>query len=151
MTKYTKKIGWQKYEDMIEQQLSSPLFETIMQNMAMQSLESYPEDEDDEEEDYEATQDKKGDGKFAHDPMMIPMTSKLIEDITLLANFDCWMAHTNFDITHKIKDKLNKIPGIEVLRVCSRYRFFVGIGQMFEFKDVRNHIDKEIIKGDIDE
>jgi hypothetical protein len=35
--------------------------------------------------------------------------------------------------------------------VCSRYRFFVGIGQMFEFKDVRNHIDKEIIKGDIDE
>jgi hypothetical protein len=151
MTKYTQKIGWQKYEDMIEQQLSSPLFETIMQNMAMQSMENYPVDEDDDEEDYEPTQDRKKDDKFTHDPMMIPITSKLIEDITLLANFDCWMAHTNFDITHKIKDKLNKIPGIEVLRVCSRYRFFVGIGQMFDFKDVRHSIDKEIIKGDIDE
>lgn len=152
MSKHTKKIGWQKYEDMIEQQLSSPLFETIIQNIAMQNIEEYPiGDEDDDNEDYESTHNKKQDEKFTYDPMMIPITSKLIEDITLLANFDCWMAHTNFDITNKIKDKLNKIPGIEVLKICSRYRFFVGIGQMFDFKDVRYCIDKEIVKGETDE
>jgi hypothetical protein len=150
MSKHTKKIGWQKYEDMIEQQLSSPLLETIIQNIAMQNIGEYAINEEDDDEDYESTQDKKQDEKISYDPM-IPITSKLIEDITLLANFDCWMAHTNFDITNKIKDKLNKIPGVEVLKICSRYRFFIGIGQMFDFKDVRHCIDKEIVKGELNE
>jgi hypothetical protein len=59
--------------------------------------------------------------------------------------FDCWMGHTNFDITPKIKEQLNKIQGVEVLKICSRYRFFIGVGKMFSFTDVRKNIEKDIL------
>jgi hypothetical protein len=138
-----KKIGWQKYEDVIENQMSSPMFIKIIKNLSMQNIDDEDKVED-EDEDEEST------GQMHESSMMLPITSQLVEDITMLANFDCWMGHTNFDITHKFKAKLDKIPGIEVLKVCSRYRFFIGVGNMFEFKNVRSDIDLAI-KGDFDE
>jgi hypothetical protein len=142
MQKFTKKIGWQKYEDFIEKQLSSPLLNTIFQNLAMQSMQSYTEDEE---------LDDDADEELASSPSlnpMVPLTSQLIDDIAMLSSFDCWIGHTNFDITPKIKDKLNQIPGVELLKICSRYRFFIGVGQMFDFTEVRNTIEEQIIKGD---
>ena len=59
----------------------------------------------------------------------------------MLNNFECWMGHTNFDITPEIKNKLDTIKGVELLKICSRYRFFIGIGKMFEFSDVRKEIE----------
>ena len=47
------------------------------------------------------------------------------------------LAHANFDITKEIKSRLNKTEGVELLKVLSRYRFFVGVGKMFDFKQVR--------------
>jgi hypothetical protein len=144
MQKYTKKIGWQKYEDFLEKQFSSPLLNTIMQNIAMQNLIL-------EDDDQDGDMDDEGDAEIkdtSHLNMMLPVTRQLIEDVTMLSNFDCWIAHTNFDITPKIKDRLNSIPGIELLKICSRYRFFIGIGQMFDFKEVRNKIEESLIKGD---
>ena len=58
----------------------------------------------------------------------------MLNENTLHDNIDEW-----------IKDVLNKVPGIEVLKICSRYRFFVGIGQMFDFTEVRNDIEKAIL------
>ena len=143
MQKYTKKIGWQKYEDFIEKQFSSPLLNTVIQNFAMQNLTL--EDDEESEEEYLAEEEEKD---TSHLNMMLPITRQLIEDITMLSNFDCWIAHTNFDITQKIKDRLNSTPGIELLKICSRYRFFIGIGQMFDFKEVRSKIEESLIKGD---
>jgi len=141
MQKFTKKIGWQKYEDFIEKQLSSPLLNTIFQNLAMQTMQSYAEDEElDDEEDDETTSPSIN--------PLVPLTSQLIDDVAMLSSFDCWIGHTNFDITPKIKDKLNQIPGVELLKICSRYRFFIGVGQMFDFTEVRNTIEEQIIKGD---
>ena len=60
-------------------------------------------------------------------------------------SFDCWLGHTNFNLTEEIKEGLNKVDGIEVLKICSRYRFFVGIGKMFDFSDVRERIEKDIL------
>jgi hypothetical protein len=144
MQKYTKKIGWQKYEDFLEKQFSSPLLNTIMQNIAMQNLILEDDDQDGEMGDEDDAEIKD----TSHLNMMLPVTRQLIEDVTMLSNFDCWIAHTNFDITPKIKDRLNSIPGIELLKICSRYRFFIGIGQMFDFKEVRNKIEESLIKGD---
>ena len=41
--------------------------------------------------------------------------------------------------------------GVELLKICSRYRFLVGVGRMFDFKDVRRKIESKICdnhKGD---
>jgi hypothetical protein len=147
--KHKKKIGWQKYEDYIEKQLSSPLLTTIIQNVVMQQLGNNIEELEDEEDidDYDSVDDKKS--NILQNSSMIPITSQLMEDVTMLSSFDCWIGHTNFDLTHSIKEVLNKVPGVEVLKICSRYRFFIGIGQMFDFKSVRNDVEKAII-GDIE-
>tara|TARA_R110000824_G_scaffold77249_1_gene195443 strand:+ start:11400 stop:12050 length:651 start_codon:yes stop_codon:yes gene_type:complete len=60
--------------------------------------------------------------------------------------FDCWLGHSNFDITASVRDALEEIPGVEVLVILTRYRFFIGIGRMFSFRDVRVTIEKEILR-----
>lgn len=144
MKKGKFKIGWQKYEDLMEKQLSSPILNMVMQNIALQHLDM--EDmEDDETEQGEEMYHRQS----SKMPSIVPISEKLVEEMTLLSSFDCWMGHTNFDITPKIKEQLNTIPGIEVLKICSRYRFFIGVGTMFDFAEVRKAIEANILpKGD---
>lgn len=136
------KIGWQKYEDLIEKQISSPLIGTLMENIMSQMIDSMPTREDEHEEEDDQVSQTYG---AMPAPMMIPMSQQLIEDISMLANYDCWVGHTNFDITNRIKETLNLIDGVEILKICSRYRFFIGIGQMFNFAEVRKSIENELI------
>jgi hypothetical protein len=141
------KIGWQKYEDVIEKQLSSPILTAIMKNIAKthQAAEDIDSLDEDEEEDVAEMYEEMA---YEHSgPQMMPISQKLLEELIMLSNFDCWMGHTNFDITPKIKEQLDSIPGVEVLKICSRYRFFIGIGNMFDFKEVRKIIEKELLKG----
>ena len=147
MSKDVKQIGWQKYEDYIEKQLSCPILHNIINNMMSDNIEdiiSDDEEEDDESYD-EEDEDKKTIASIALSKLM-PLTPQILEDVAMLSNFDCWIGHTNFDVTPRIKDKLNRIPGVEILKIFSRYRFFVGIGQMFDFQNVRYEIEKELIK-----
>lgn len=132
--KIKKKIGWQKYEDLIEEQMDSPLLNMLTQKMQSSNLDLDGDFDDLSKEDMEAL-------SAFQQQIMIPVDNKLIENITLAQSFDCWMGHTNFNITKEIKDKLNRTEGIEVLKICSRYRFFIGVGRMFDFADVRKTIE----------
>jgi len=130
-----KTIGWQKYEDIIEQNISSPLMNSIMEKFNTLIDPTEKEDTNSWESSYEQEEEEyKTSG-------MLPISQQLIEDISMLNNFECWMGHTNFDITPEIRDRLDKIKGIELLKICSRYRFFIGIGKMFVFSEVRKEIE----------
>ena len=136
MKKINKKmqIGWQKYEDIIESQLDSPLLEMIVKK----SMGSEIPMEDLDEEELEQLEDIF---KQPEANLMVPVDDQLMEKVSMAQNFDCWMGHTNFNITGEIKDKIEKSEGVEVLKICSRYRFFLGVGRMFDFTDVRNNIE----------
>lgn len=131
--KIKRKIGWQKYEDIIESQIESPLLDMLFQKAHNMSL--------DDNEDLGNLENEIEELSSLHNQIMIPIDSKLIENITLAQSFDCWMGHTNFNLTKDIRDKLNRTEGVEVLKICSRYRFFIGVGRMFDFKDVRQNIE----------
>lgn len=132
-----KKIGWQKYEDALEKQLTSPLMQMIMEQFISQeaaepvdSGETWNTDNDDDE-----------------DEKLVPFLSisnELAQDAALVSNFDCWIGHTNFDITPSVLTVLNEADGVEVLKLCSRYRFFIGVGKMFDFKTVRKTLETKI-------
>ena len=128
-----KKIGWQKYEDMLEQQLHSPLLQVFYDSFASMDEDDFTEDE------LEAMREMPVDQQ-----QVVPIDNKLMENVTLTSNFDCWMGHTNFNITNTVKEELNKIDGVEILRICSRYRFFVGVGKMFDFASVRRDIENKL-------
>lgn len=132
--KIKKKIGWQKYEDIIESQIDSPLLDLLFQKTQGINLDIQDGELDNIADDLNML-------NLQQPQMMIPIDNKLIENITLAQNFDCWMGHTNFNITKEIKDQLNRTEGVEVLKICSRYRFFIGVGRMFDFADVRKNIE----------
>jgi hypothetical protein len=125
------KIGWQKYESLLHDQLNSPLLDSIYYKFANAATDVEPLHEGEEELDSQ---------------LMIPIDERLIENISLANNFECWMGHTNFNITEEIKNILNETEGVEILKICSRYRFFVGIGKMFNFSDVRRRIQNNLGK-----
>jgi hypothetical protein len=60
--------------------------------------------------------------------------------------WECWLGYTNFDLTHKVSDKMKFIKGVEALKVMSRYTFCVGVGKMFNFSTVRKDIENAICK-----
>ena len=75
---------------------------------------------------------------------MLNIDENLAGEINLATNFNCWVAHTNFNLTEHIKNELDSIEGIELLKIFSRYRFLVGVGKMFDFTEVRKEIEKII-------
>jgi hypothetical protein len=60
--------------------------------------------------------------------------------------WECWLGYTNFDLTHKVSDKMKFIKGVEALKIMSRYTFCVGVGKMFNFSTVRKDIENAICK-----
>ena len=60
--------------------------------------------------------------------------------------FDCWIGYTNFDITQNVSDLIEHVDGVQALEVMSRYTFFLGVGKMFNFRDVRLGIEILILE-----
>lgn len=129
--KTTKKIGWQKYEETIKDQLSSPMLKDILQEVRQNASVPYNEEEEEEMEETEAH-------------IIVPLSESIVQEVALSSSFDCWVGHTNFNITPEIKRKIEQVDGIEILKIFSRYRFFIGIGRMFNFKEVRQDIEKHL-------
>ena len=128
-------IGWQKYEDVLENQLSSPLVRMLLEQ-AMQASGG-----EDEEPAYVAEPNEE----LTESTHVIGMSNDMAQDAALTSNYDCWVGHTNFDITTSTFDTLNEVEGVELLRIVSRYRFFIGIGRMFHFKNVRKDLETQIL------
>jgi len=56
--------------------------------------------------------------------------------------FKMWMGHTNFSITEEVVNTIKQIPGVEVLKILTRYRFIVGVAELFEFSDIRRNVEE---------
>ena len=144
------KIGWQKYEDAIESQINSPIIEKIQQ-VVQARYDGVTNIEALEGLDEETLAEMELQQQLTSEPVMISLDDAMAAEISIASNFDCWMAHTNFNLTERIKNQLDNIEGVELLKICSRYRFLVGVGRMFDFKDVRRKIESKICdnhKGD---
>jgi len=121
-----KVIAWEKWDaDLIEQEI----------------LEQLQVEEDDEELASEAMAMMKKIPKLISTPVGI---FQLHDKANPIKQLDCWTGHTNFDITKGIQQKIECVRGVELLMVLSRYRFFVGVGKMFDFKNVRRKLEKTV-------
>lgn len=138
-----RKIGWQKYESVIEDQISSPMLQSLIQTLNP-PIEILGESEI-SYEDMEALQRELETDKYPPEASAsLAITEELLSQISMLASFDCWVGHTNFNITNSIKKVLEESEGVEILKLTSRYRFFIGVGRMFDFTDVRQDIEEKL-------
>ena len=125
-----KEIAWEKWEDDIVQ-------ERIREDSKTESVE-----EDSLEESFlEAMENMP----IQEIPKVVSTAVGIFEiyDRNKPSNqYYCWLGHTNFNISQEVKNCIENIEGVEVLKVLTRYRFFVGIAKMFDFKKVRVEIEK---------
>jgi len=72
---------------------------------------------------------------------MVPMT----EASRPSKVFNFWVCHTSFNITDPLGLEIEKVDGVEILDVFTRYRFRVGIGQVFKPGAVMNAINERML------
>ena len=126
-----KKIAWEKWED------------NIIYEETVDSIYELNSDEDDEENELveEALLFLSKIPKLISTPTGI---AQMHDKMSLLNQFECWMGYTNFDITPTVAKILEKTDGVELLQVTGRYRFFIGIGKLFNFREVRSEVEKQL-------
>ena len=135
----SKKIAWEKFTPSYE----SKKFDT-------HEVDEEDDHEEDLEEDSEEIPEMLGfvnlDQIMSRRKIKTPFGYYEIDDDFSPYNmFDCWIGHTNFKITKRDFNILNKeIDGIGCLKVISPYRFFIGIEKMFSFPAVRIQIQKDL-------
>ena len=129
----TKKIAWEKWDDdIIEEEVREEILDQF--------------DEDDEEGVLEALDFLQKIPKLVSTPTGI---YQLHDKMNIMNQFDCWLGYTNFDITRTVKATLERIEGVELLEIMSRYRFFIGVGKLFNFTEVRRDIESELCDNNI--
>jgi hypothetical protein len=58
--------------------------------------------------------------------------------------FNFWIGHTNFDVTQKVSDIIEKTDGVETLDIFTRYRFRIAIGKAFDDSSVMRDINHRV-------
>ena len=138
--KKSQKIGWQKYEDVLDGQINCPLAQQLYQNVMESMNEDLINNLDADSAEYMPEEEVRE----VTEEIRVVLDKDFSKELLLATNYDCWMGHTNFDITPRIKDELNCIAGVEIMKICTRYRFFIGIGRMFDFSEVRKEIEDKL-------
>lgn len=92
--------------------------------------------------------------------MMIPFAGTVIEtplgifnvddELNPYKNFEFWLCHSNFDITKSVAETIIDTPGVEVFRPITRYRFLLGVGDLFPFQDVRASLQEKLCGTSVD-
>ena len=121
-----REIQWEKWND--------PILNTV--NRAKEIRNDNNEEDRPYHDSYE--QMETGTGPAIIGPIgIIPINESNVP--SKLFNF--WMGHTNFNITHAIKQQISNVEGVESLDIFTRYRFRLGIGQAFREEKVKNSIE----------
>jgi hypothetical protein len=105
--------------------------------------------DDDESEDGEKAQSFLANHTIRYGVKVIatPMGVIPVNDNTASGKlFNFWMGHTNFDITKKVAETIEKTNGVESLDVYTRYRFRISVGKAFEDSLVMREINKNVYK-----
>lgn len=99
-------------------------------------------EQEDDEKTYEDMMQKKDRAvRVIATPMgIIPMNDNTASGKI----FNFWMGHTNFDISKKVSQIIEKTEGVETLDIFTRYRFRISIGKAFEDSETMRTINKKI-------
>jgi hypothetical protein len=58
--------------------------------------------------------------------------------------FNFWVGHSNFNLSNSVCENIEKIEGVEILDIFTRYRFRVAVGKAFKDQEVLHNIKLSI-------
>jgi flavodoxin len=125
-TNFTPKIIWEKWSD--------PFGDDIVEN----SWHNYDNENSPEIDDQIDIIDQiKKPVKVISSPMgLIPYN----EYTASSKIFNFWVGHCNFNLSKKIVESIEKVEGVELLDIFTRYRFRIAVGKSFTDSQVMNEI-----------
>lgn len=134
-------IIWQKWQDPFGEKDNDDLEQTEYEKFFNE------EDVDEELENIKSDIFDKKQIKVIATPMgIIPIN----ENTASGKIFNFWLGHTNFDITKKIFDTIEKTDGVETLDIFTRYRFRISVGKAFTdsvvMKDIQESVYEQLDK-----
>lgn len=136
-------ILWQKWINPYESPYDD---EKLLENISDKELDdsthwdSYIDDDDDSNND---DTNKKNIIEPSAKIIMTPMGIIPLHEKTACTKiFKFWIGHTNFNITNPIASTIEKIDGVEILDIFTRYRFRIAIGKAFKDRDVMQKIQE---------
>jgi hypothetical protein len=135
MSNSANSIIWMKWKDPLGKNQNE--FEYIPEK----DVENYDNTFNDDDEDEDDMDDPDIPTPVVITPLGI-LPLKPFNDPTKVYNF--WLGETNFDITKKVAKTINKIPGVEILDIFTRYKFRIAVGNNFTFQDVRQNIEQQL-------
>lgn len=83
---------------------------------------------------------------------MMPFDGGVVDmddSLNPLRQFSFWLGHTNFNISKSVAEKIIEVPGVEILRILTRYRFIMAVGKAFKPQDVKLRIQSALYDEDI--
>lgn len=110
------------------------------------------------DEDTKSSYEEEHEDFYEHKPQikrlgMMPFGAggvvDLDDSLNPLRQFTFWLAHTNFNISKNVADSILKIPGVEIFRVLTRYRFIIAVGKVFNEADVKLQIQATLYGKDV--
>jgi len=118
--------------------------DTISGRLVDPTADEY-EDYGEEDEEIDNFYEDQSNKMISHNLLSTPFGLWKINDImNPYRQFKLWMGHTNFTINKNVAHIIKSIPGVEVLSIITRYRFLIGVGEMFDIRDVRTAIEKSL-------
>ena len=137
-----KKILWQKWINPFEPLTDEPIsLDNINQDIFNEealdsSWDSYSDIEEENREE-NSNNYQKLNSKAVITPMgIIPLN----ENVACTKTFKFWIGHTNFDLSQKAKEIIEKTEGVETLDIFTRYRFRIAVGKAFQDRVVMQNI-----------
>lgn len=133
----SRKMSWQKWFD--------PLGSNINEFEYPGAIGTHETDElfEEEDEEFDNTNIQlPGRGlRLIYTPFgVLPITEYNNPD----KNFNFWICHTNFNISKSVQEAIESVDGVESLTIFSRYRFRIGVGQLFDASQVKLDIQKAL-------
>lgn len=135
----TNMISWQKWFD----PFGSDDIEEVMHDPYLAEYEDSEPNHanDDETEQQQEFKHKTERVKVIATPMgIIPVTDNTMSSKI----FNFWIGHTNFDITYKVANIIEKTEGVETLDIFTRYRFRIAVGKAFDDSTVMRDINRRV-------
>lgn len=137
----SKQIIWQKWTDPFGNDLEDNTgFDPYLGDYFEDDIDEPPNENEKNHSQYERKTDPI---KVIATPMgIIPMNDNTMSGKI----FNFWIGHTNFNITGKIADTIEKTEGVETLDIFTRYRFRIAIGKAFDDSTIMRLINSRIYK-----
>ncbi len=76
--------------------------------------------------------------------MMNPMLGGMLPIPNPYKDFNLWTAYTNFPLTQGMLEEICGVYGVETLQVVTPYRIRMGVGKLFQARDVMTSVNNTL-------